>query len=73
MFLKLRQYRQVSLRKKRNEKLCQKYFRPYKVIARIEKVDYKLELPPLTTISCISCVSIKEDGWRTTGYTLVDS
>lgn len=45
VFLKLRPYRQTLLRKKRNEELSPKFFRPYKVIERLGSVADKLELP----------------------------
>ncbi|TYK16777.1 DEAD-box ATP-dependent RNA helicase 13 [Cucumis melo var. makuwa] len=45
VFLKIRQYRQVSLRKKRNKKLSPKFFGPYKIIEKIGPIAYKLELP----------------------------
>ncbi|KAA0062491.1 Integrase, catalytic core [Cucumis melo var. makuwa] len=41
-FMKIRPYRQVSLRKKRNEKLSPKFFGPYKIIERTRPVAYKL-------------------------------
>lgn len=46
IFLKICSYRQVSLRKTRNEKLSSKIFGPCKVIEKIGPVAYKLELPP---------------------------
>ena len=57
VFLKLQLYRKISVRKKHNENLSPKFFRPFKVIARIRPVAYKLELPPTTSIHPVFHVS----------------
>ncbi|TYK14530.1 Transposon Ty3-I Gag-Pol polyprotein [Cucumis melo var. makuwa] len=57
VFLKLKPYRQLLLRKKRNKKLSPKFSRPYKVIEKIDPVAYKLELPFGTSVHPVFHVS----------------
>nr|GEZ40172.1 hypothetical protein [Tanacetum cinerariifolium] len=45
VFLKLQPYRQVSLRKAKQNKFSPKFFGPFKVIQKIRELAYKLELP----------------------------
>ncbi|KAA0066184.1 Transposon Ty3-G Gag-Pol polyprotein [Cucumis melo var. makuwa] len=45
VFVKIRPYRQVTLRSKRNEKLSSRYFGPYKILEKIGEVAYRLLLP----------------------------
>ncbi|GJV38796.1 hypothetical protein Tco_1417236 [Tanacetum coccineum] len=45
VYLKLQPYRQHTLRKHKQHKLTQKYYGPFRIIAKMGKVAYKLELP----------------------------
>lgn len=56
VFLKIRPYRQVSLRKKRNEKLSQ-FFGPYKILERVGPMAYKLDLRSTASIHPVFHVS----------------
>ncbi|TYK27644.1 putative polyprotein [Cucumis melo var. makuwa] len=57
VFLKIRPYRQLSLRKKRNEKLSLEFFGPYEIVERVGPVAYKLDLPATTSIHPVFHVS----------------
>lgn len=50
VFLKLCPCRQCSLAKRKYENLAARFYGPYKVLQRIGKVDYKIELSSSTSI-----------------------
>lgn len=58
VFLKLEPYRQTSLAMRKSLKLSAKYYGPFQVIARIELVAYKLQLPPTSTIHPVFHISL---------------
>ena len=45
LLLKLMAYRQVTIAKRMNEKLAQKYYGPFEVVKRFGEVAYELLLP----------------------------
>ncbi|GJT31209.1 reverse transcriptase [Tanacetum coccineum] len=57
VYLKVQPYRQLTLRVHKQHKLFTKFFGPFKVLQKVEKVAYKLELPSTTQIHLVFHVS----------------
>ncbi|KAA0043665.1 Transposon Ty3-G Gag-Pol polyprotein [Cucumis melo var. makuwa] len=57
VFLRIRPYRQVTLRRRRNEKLSPWFFGPYKIVEKVGPVAYRLQLPESSKIHPIFYVS----------------
>ena len=55
--VKLQPYRQHSVQGRKNHKLSAKYYGPYKVVAIIGKVSYRLELPTTSRVHPVFHVS----------------
>lgn len=66
VFLKIRPYRQSTLRQSMSEKLSSKFFGLHRVLERIGVVAYWLELPPSTTIHPVFHVFQLKKGIGTT-------
>ncbi|KAG9444940.1 hypothetical protein H6P81_016280 [Aristolochia fimbriata] len=58
VYVKLKPYRQNSVRLQRHHKLGRSFFGPYKVIKRVGEVAYKLELPESARIHSVFHVSM---------------
>lgn len=58
VFVKLRPYRQHSLRSTSQHKFSMKYFGPYKVLKRVGMVAHKLELPEAARIHPVFHISL---------------
>lgn len=58
VFLRLQPYMQTSLSMRRDFKLAPKFYGPSKILARVGKVSYKLELPSTALIHPIFHVSM---------------
>ena len=58
VFLKLQPYIQTSVAPRANHKLSYKFYRPFPIIAKINEVAYKLQLPPDATVHPVFHVSM---------------
>ena len=57
-FLKLQPYIQTSVAPRANHKLSFKFFGPFPIIAKVNDVAYKLQLPPDSTVHPVFHVSM---------------
>ena len=58
VMVKLQPYKQQSLAQRLNSKLCQKYYRLFLVLQKIEQVAYELDLPSASKIHRVFHVSL---------------
>jgi hypothetical protein len=58
VYLKLQPYRQHSVRHRESQKLAKRYYGPFRILKRIGKVAYELELPPTSRIHPVFHVSL---------------
>ncbi|XP_058766993.1 uncharacterized protein LOC131640630 [Vicia villosa] len=58
VLLKLQPYRQTTVAQRLSQKLAKKYYGPFKVVKRVENVDYLLDLPSSSRIHPVVHVSL---------------
>ena len=62
VFLRLQAYKQKSLKHHQVKKLSAKYYGPFQILQKVEKVSYRLDLPPNSKIHPtfhVSCLKAK--------------
>lgn len=57
VFMKLQPYVQSSIADRSSQKLAFKFFGPYKVLARVGQVAYRLELPASSSVHPVLCLT----------------
>jgi len=57
VYLKVQPYIQQSVTHRSSQKLAAKYYGPYRVVAKVGRVVYKINLPPTTLIHPVFYVS----------------
>ena len=57
VYVKIQPYIQSSLAQHANKKLSFKFFGPYRVLARVRSVAYRLELPASSSVHPVCCLS----------------
>ena len=58
VYLKLQPYKQTSLALRKNLKLSSKFYSPYRVVAKVGSMAYKLQLPAHSKIHHVFHVSL---------------